>query len=994
MPHGISKKISSLLLLLTCALTLAACGGGGGGGSSGTSGGNKDIGLIRYCDFDTTARYTVNNVLPIDEYSTAECEFQLPRNAVITATAPSNLTLSISVNGEESVFPADDSVTLTDGSDATATAIPLEGTGGVLITNINLTLNPDDNLFEEVLLNFTTSHRETNIVLGTLMYRIKVVEVPEQLTFTQDSYNLDSVPTPAIGGVTLITVNATNNVNPDNPNQINYAFAANTAAVTTTALEIDETTGAIAPRQDITDVASYTFMVTASQQGAVDSNSSLVSINFLSQDASNALGLISQCSSTPLTSTPADTYTVNDVLPIDEYSTTKCNFKLPRNTAIDNAFLSNPDNLAVNITVGGMLSIFPAGSIMRTVNSVMSVATTNPIPSADADGARITNINLTLEPVDDIFGEATLNFVTYNNLTNEILDTLIYRINVVEVPEVLTFNQTQYDFGPFPTPAMVGTNLGKVNATNNVNPSNANPIEYAFADSTSAAITNTFAIDRITGNITLRREIHNSDPHTFDVVASQQDDVDSNSVTVRIEFLSLEDSDSDGDGLINAYDGAPNNADANVTGDGTPGAPFIIRNIYQLQAIDGTDHTEADLDDENSATGGSWLYGANCTTAQSCRTAQLASHYQLNNDIDAVVTRDWNEGRGFNPIGDCGINRCNSANNHFVGVLNGTGFAVHNLFINREEDGVTKGAVGLFAVVEGANIMNFGLENVNITVTITGDINNGFSDGGRMGVGGLIGEVRTTTDINLNHVYATGSVQLHEGDDTFYLGGLIGLAQIPADVYLNLNNSYTIVNLEVNGVKGGLVGGAVSFGTVSIINSYSFNRINDSNSNHIGGLVGDYLALVTDNIDSSYAVSNATGTEQISGLVGRIVGTVTIKSSYWDNQTGSQNIAASGTTVTPMPLSKGLSTAQLQNCGLGGNMGVCVGLFPRGTDASPLWRDRTDEDGVTTSWNFAPAGEYPYLLAEDGEGRNLLPTVAEQRCQRNRFFYDRPCATE
>ena len=63
--QGISKRISSLLLLLTCALTLAACGGGGGSGGTTNPGGTTDVGLIRYCDFDTTARYTVNNVLPL-----------------------------------------------------------------------------------------------------------------------------------------------------------------------------------------------------------------------------------------------------------------------------------------------------------------------------------------------------------------------------------------------------------------------------------------------------------------------------------------------------------------------------------------------------------------------------------------------------------------------------------------------------------------------------------------------------------------------------------------------------------------------------------------------------------------------------------------------------------------------------------------------------------------------------------------------------------------
>ena len=697
------------------------------------------------------------------------------------------------------------------------------------------------------------------------------------------------------------------------------------------------------------------------------------------------VGWISQCSSTPDTSTPPGSYNVNNALPIDEDSSIECDFQLPRNTDITSASISNLGNLVVNITVGGTLSIFPAGSITRTVNSVIADATINPIPLEGAGRVLISNINLTLTPMAGASGDAMLIFTTYNNLTNQVLGTLSYPINVMPVDDAPGFTAAAYSFTTIATD-LKGKVLGKVEATiltDNVNQAAPN---YAFAVDNDASADN-FTIDATTGVIALGRSLVPEDAgnYVFNVTAQQTGTAGEGRAEVTIRILPI-DGDEDGDGFANAYDAEPDNMMVNVSGTGIPTDPYIISNIYQLQAIDGTDHTQTTLTDPGSATGGNWLYGSD-------RAAQLGSSYQLSNDIDAAVTRGWNEGRGFNPIGDCGINRCNTPpNNHFMGVLNGTGFAVHNLFINREEDGRTKGAVGLFAVVEGANIINFGLENVNITVVITTTL----TGGGALGVAGLIGEVQIGTGIrdsigvNLNHVYATGSVQLHEGENTFYLGGLIGFVQIlPTSAYFNLNNSYTIVNLEVAGIKGGLIGAFITLGTINIINSYSFNRINDSNSYDNGGLFGYKIGFA--NIDSSYAVSNATGTEQIAGLVGEGNGVI-IKSSYWDNQTGNQNISAVGTPT--ISLSKGLSTEQLQNCGLDGDMGVCVGLFPSGTDTDPLWRDRTDDDGVTTYWDFTPAGEYPYLLAEDGEGRNLLPIVAEQRCQRNRFFYDRPCTTE
>ena len=56
----------------------------------------------------------------------------------------------------------------------------------------------------------------------------------------------------------------------------------------------------------------------------------------------------------------------------------------------------------------------------------------------------------------------------------------------------------------------------------------------------------------------------------------------------------------------------------------------------------------------------------------------LAGDYTLANDIDASATSGWNGGLGFVPIGTFGSG--------FSGSLDGQGFTISNLFINRSEE--------------------------------------------------------------------------------------------------------------------------------------------------------------------------------------------------------------------------------------------------------------------------------------------------------------------
>ena len=116
----------------------------------------------------------------------------------------------------------------------------------------------------------------------------------------------------------------------------------------------------------------------------------------------------------------------------------------------------------------------------------------------------------------------------------------------------------------------------------------------------------------------------------------------------------------------------------------------------------------------------------------------LSGWYALANDIDATVTRFWNNGSGFVPMG---------YNNYFKGVLDGRGHKIMGLYINRP----SQCCVGLFGWIGGV-VENVGLINVNITGKYIvgsfvgsngGIVSKSYSAGSVMGegeVGGLVGD--------------------------------------------------------------------------------------------------------------------------------------------------------------------------------------------------------------------------------------------------------------
>ncbi|MCK5024511.1 MAG: hypothetical protein KAR56_02730, partial [Thermoplasmata archaeon] len=275
--------------------------------------------------------------------------------------------------------------------------------------------------------------------------------------------------------------------------------------------------------------------------------------------------------------------------------------------------------------------------------------------------------------------------------------------------------------------------------------------------------------------------------------------------------------------------GAPVQTPMFTGGDGSIGDPYWIVNVSDLQNM----------------------------------SLELDAHYKLVNDIDASntsVAGHWvnNGGAGFLPVGTIAL--------QFTGNLEGNGFTITNLFINRPGPDY----IGLFGAITGANgnIKNVTLAKVNIT--------------GNDYTGALVGWSDALGAIENCHVEGT---VLGDND----VGGMMGYNQngpvtyCSADVDVTMdsggggliawNDQATITSCFATGDVTGLVnsygyGGLVGYNQDSVITKcYATGDV--SAAYRVGGLVGTHGGGAGDIISQSYATGNVTGTqEQIGGFVG------------------------------------------------------------------------------------------------------------------------------
>ncbi|ELY45623.1 GLUG motif-containing protein [Natronorubrum bangense] len=287
--------------------------------------------------------------------------------------------------------------------------------------------------------------------------------------------------------------------------------------------------------------------------------------------------------------------------------------------------------------------------------------------------------------------------------------------------------------------------------------------------------------------------------------------------------------------------------DEDLAGSGTADDPYIVTNASELQAIQG----------------------------------DLTAHYKLGNDINASETAEWNNGDGFNPIGD------RSTEDQFAGTFDGDGHVIEGLTV---EQG---GNAGLFGGVGGddqtGEVRNVGLENVSITggdrvgglVGFNGGVvTNSYTTGDVSGdgdVGGLVG----SNIGEVNKSYATGSINSSES-----VGGLVSYNGG------EVNKSYATGSVDGSRFIGGLVGFNSNDGDVS--ESYATGSVDNAitdNFPYVGGLIGwNYGG----NVSGSYATGNVTldGSGSVGGLIANNDGDV--RDSYWDTETTEQDDSDGG----------------------------------------------------------------------------------------------------
>ncbi len=218
----------------------------------------------------------------------------------------------------------------------------------------------------------------------------------------------------------------------------------------------------------------------------------------------------------------------------------------------------------------------------------------------------------------------------------------------------------------------------------------------------------------------------------------------------------------------------------------------------------------------------SFIEITNCQELQNIKN-NLIDNYILINDIDCSDTINWNNSKGFIPIGD--------SVNKFQGEFNGNCKIIKNLYINSYES-----EVGLFGNSFG-KIYNLGLEDVLIM---------GNSDYSL--VGGLVGY----SSGFIEGCYITGDL-VGSGQD-ISIGGLLGFQDSNAVI----KNSYSSVDITgANGVSWYTLGGFSSSNGGEIINCYSTGDVVAYGLYVVGGFIGSNDGV----IKNSYSIGKVLGGE-------------------------------------------------------------------------------------------------------------------------------------
>ena len=343
-----------------------------------------------------------------------------------------------------------------------------------------------------------------------------------------------------------------------------------------------------------------------------------------------------------------------------------------------------------------------------------------------------------------------------------------------------------------------------------------------------------------------------------------------------------------------------------VIGDGSEESPYIIDDIYELQAIDGVLPDEA-VTEVASRLSMTTPEVRRLTTNLFSRAPRSGANYRLGADIDATPTRGWGV-FGFKPI------------DNFTGVLdgcvtkecNGGVYVVRGLYINR----TSGNNIGLFSQITKSGelaVHDLGVDDADI------------SGGATVGI--IAGK---TENVSFRKVWTSGRV-VGTGDR---VGGLvgdydeikIGTLSFESTVAISWSTADVVGESRVGGLFG--ESGAGQARRIMSDNWAAGNVSGDQNN--VGGFMGEAENNVYARNWSSGAVS---GVANVGGFLGENNGNnFDNASNYWDLNTSSVAVSDGGIGVA--------SLQTLTADDFGGNVAVAAWDFGRnnGNDF-PLLRD-------------------------------------------------------
>ena len=448
--------------------------------------------------------------------------------------------------------------------------------------------------------------------------------------------------------------------------------------------------------------------------------------------------------------------------------------------------------------------------------------------------------------------------------------------------------------------------------------------------------------------------------------------------------------DIDGDGVVNADDNCPSDANADQTNtdkaddggdacdpnddnDDFPDETDVDDNnnsLIEIRTLDDLARLRDDLNgngmddgnDDITAVGSAGCPAAGCSGYELTRSLNFSDAASYNGS--SVNMDDWTDraGRGWVPIGSCSASATCTP---YTGMFDGRGYAIADLFIAANS---TANGIGLFAALSGT------AQNLHL---LNADISGGAND-----LGVLAGY---SSDGNFQNLLVAGGVIMDTSANN--VGGLLGNGNA---VDIRAVSVSDVIISTAGGIVGGLIGSV--FGNVRAVSVSDVNLSMSSGS--AGGLAG--IVTSVEELSHSYVVGGSvSGGSEIGGLVGQMAlshllysysaaGPVSgrtnaggligfdaasmVTSSYWDDQT-------TGRTTGSDNVGTGQTTAQLQN------PTDFTGIY---ADWGKFWCDptsfvimeNTDVNGPGGSfkrlWVLGDADQYPVL--------NCHPvSVAEQQ---------------